>query len=69
MESSSENEHNDVPDFPEVSDEVPAKYLESLKGSRKLVDPFSYVYEKDTAVENSRVRWRCVRKRSKIYPR
>jgi hypothetical protein len=68
MDSDSEKENEDVPEFPEVDEAVPVKFLESQKGSRLLVDPFNYIYEKVVDVEG-RCRWRCQRKWLKIYPR
>jgi hypothetical protein len=69
MESDSDKENDDVPEFPEVSEEVPAEYLTSQKGAPLLVDPFSYVYQKDKALEGNKCRWRCQRHRSKLFPR
>jgi hypothetical protein len=68
MESDSEKENKDVPEFPEVGEAVPVKFVESQRGNPMLVDPFNYVYEKDKTCEDT-IRWRCTRKRSKIHPR
>jgi hypothetical protein len=66
---SSDKENDDVAEFPEVSDEVPANYLASRKGKKLLLDPYNYLYEKEKELEDGKCRWRCQRKRSKIYPR
>jgi hypothetical protein len=68
MESDSEKENEDVPEFPEVDEAVPVKFVESQRGNCMLIDPFNYIYEKDKAFED-RCRWRCIRKRSKVLPR
>jgi hypothetical protein len=69
MDTDSEKENDDVHEFPEVSDEVPAKFMASKRGNRMLLDPFNYVYEKEKELQDGKCRWRCQRKRSKIFPR
>jgi hypothetical protein len=66
---SSDKENDDVAEFPEVSDPVPAKFLTSKMGHKLLLDPFNYVYEKEKELKDDKCRWRCQRKRSKIFPR
>jgi hypothetical protein len=67
METDSEKE-NDIPDFPEVNDNVPAKFINSQMGKPLLVDPYNYVYCRMKEV-NGKTYWRCQREVSKILPR
>jgi hypothetical protein len=68
MESDSDKENNDVPEFPEVNDKVPAKFMDSRRGRPQLVDPYNYVYSRMKDVKD-RTYWRCVREVSKLFPR
>jgi hypothetical protein len=67
MESDSEKENEDIPEFPEVTEAVSVEFVESQRGGRLLIDPYNYVYEKH-AKGDERLRWRCTRFRSKLYP-
>jgi hypothetical protein len=55
-------------DFPEVSSDVPAKYMETKRGGRCLIDPFNYTYNKINEYKG-KVFWRCCRERSTVLPR
>jgi hypothetical protein len=68
MDSDSEKENEDAPEFPEVTEDVPVKWMESRKGKQLLVDPYNYVYENMKTVKNTTY-WRCQRSRSKLFPR
>jgi hypothetical protein len=67
MDTDSEKE-NEASEFPEVTEEVPAKFMDSRKGKPLLVDPFNYVYVRMKDVED-KTYWRCQRERSKLLPR
>jgi hypothetical protein len=64
MDSDSEKEN----EFPVVSSEVPANYMESQRGGPLLVDPYNYVYNR-MKESKGRTYWRCQRERSKLFPR
>jgi hypothetical protein len=68
MESDSDKENDDVPEFLEVTDEVPAKFMDSRRGRPQLVDPYNYIYSKMKDVKD-RTYWRCVLEVSKLYAR
>jgi hypothetical protein len=64
MESDSDKEN----DFPEVTDEVPVRFVESRKGRPLLVDPYNYMYNRMKEV-GDKIYWRCQREVSKLFPR
>jgi hypothetical protein len=68
MESSSDNEVDDVLDFPVVSKDTPAQYVTGKQGKPLLLDPFNYLYVK-MKDKKAKTYWRCQREVSKLFPR
>jgi hypothetical protein len=62
VDSDKENE------FPEVTSDVPAKWMASNKGRPLLVDPYNYVYVKMKDYKG-KTYWRCQRDQSKLCER
>jgi hypothetical protein len=54
--------------FPAVTGEVPAKFLETSRGGKCLVDPFNYTYNFNRDYKGKTF-WRCCRDRSTLFPR
>jgi hypothetical protein len=68
MDSDSDKENDDVPEFPVVTDDVPAQYVDSIRGRPMLVDPYNYVYVRAKEVKG-KTYWTCQRERSKLCQR
>jgi hypothetical protein len=62
------NKKNECYNFPAVTSDVPAKYLETKRGKQCLVDPYNYTYHKNRDYKGQTF-WRCVRERSTVLPR
>jgi hypothetical protein len=63
-----DNKENDVHKFPTVNKEVPAKYLQTKRGAKSLIDPYNYLYHKNREY-NGQTYWRCIREKSTTLPR
>jgi hypothetical protein len=68
MDSDSDKENDDVPEFPVVTEDTPAQYMDSIRGRPLLVDPYNYVYVRSKE-KKGKTYWTCQRDRSKLFPR
>jgi hypothetical protein len=65
---SSDKENNGVQEFPVVTEDTPAQYINSIRGRPLLVDPYNYVYVR-MKEKKGKTYWTCQRERSKLFPR
>jgi hypothetical protein len=68
MDDTDSDKENETSEFPEVSSDIPVKWMVSKMGKNMLVDPFNYVYTKMKDYKGKTF-WRCQRALSKVFPR